>query len=873
MASSPAAKAFAAAFAAKKSSKSTGAKAARDGVAGSSEGCSEKSASKRVLRKELRARLRVSTSVPLCLPRPSAPSGAADPAESLSARARVVTRRPVTADFCSPRKNPKLPEGPVGPPPQMTTRRSRSVPVADILERLRTCDSREFEGICEAIARQAPHVEPGEVPLSLDALAGTLQSQLGKENAATTSAVLDEVGASWSSVRLLPHDTLSSLLKLLLKGLNRDSRGEANSCLVPAGDCRPGMAALRSRSSPGGLGRTDVSSVPRLNLAPLLMMGASDSPNVVVGRGMDLGGDQSVDVQAEPECPEAAAWIRANLSVDPSKLPASEVRLLQVLLRLIKRGVDAKAAAAGSVASGDGDGNWSRHLGARHRVNEDKGVDTDHVGAASRRVSADSPVTPGPPPNAAASSARLVASSASASLVGTGVGYPVAVAAMRSEPSRGRFFDGRQSSGNANIGGGSAHDGQNCGVAFHNLASGEETSVEFCSEAEGSVDWLMGNLHTATTNAAEIMSKISSSTDAPTGEDDWRRPLPEALKLAQNDGVVRRSRCRSLPAALRRAKEGVLSVVATPRQRPAYSNEWTDEDRCSLAAATPRSHATWRECLELRRNQSIVMRTLQDTSRMVTEMHMAVLAEREEKERQRIMAEQESSALRSQLSAMTSQMQMLTQGQLQLQQCMAALCLAQGIGGGGGQPGGATSGRSSITDFRSGFTEEGLEDSDGASGSEDACRAGVRASPTPPIRGRRRLGASVSSATSQDFSTFSATASTATPTSSKQPTQQKQQRYSNGRCKAEEAGCRMKSLSEVDNGGDDLGRRRPLAYGRRTTAPSVLEDPFSCTSSQVPPSDRQTAGSAKSVPTTSVTASGRRPSVGSAGGNGEKAFF
>eukprot|EP00929_Paragymnodinium_shiwhaense_P108086 TRINITY_DN74406_c0_g1_i1.p1 TRINITY_DN74406_c0_g1~~TRINITY_DN74406_c0_g1_i1.p1 ORF type:complete len:768 (-),score=132.37 TRINITY_DN74406_c0_g1_i1:71-2374(-) len=196
----------------------------------------------------------------------------------------------------------------------------RSVPVAEILESLTRCDAAEFEAICPVLAEHLPSLDPADVPQLAETYVSALHSHLSPGSEATAE-LLDEVCSSWASVRLLPKDTLSSLLRLLLR--NRKQAGQ-HSMLGGAMSARTGgeSAALRSHSSPG-----------RALRAPRCGSGSSS-------RGLRSSQDSS-DGSASPTtekcaeaCPEAAAWISEHLGADAGQLPSGDVRLLQALLRL-----------------------------------------------------------------------------------------------------------------------------------------------------------------------------------------------------------------------------------------------------------------------------------------------------------------------------------------------------------------------------------------------------------------------------------------------------------------------------------------------------------------------------------------------------------
>jgi len=95
-----------------------------------------------------------------------------------------------------------------------------TVSIDELLDRLRACDAEEFEVLCTALAKRVPHVSPADAPLLADALVSALQVHLGNSSDHAISALLDEVCGSWSSTRMLPEETLRSLLRVLLRGLN-----------------------------------------------------------------------------------------------------------------------------------------------------------------------------------------------------------------------------------------------------------------------------------------------------------------------------------------------------------------------------------------------------------------------------------------------------------------------------------------------------------------------------------------------------------------------------------------------------------------------------------------------------------------------------
>jgi len=174
-------------------------------------------------------------------------------------------------------------------------------PIAELSDRLRNCDTAEFEALCAALAQRLPQVAPLDAISLTEALVSALHKHLSAGNEQATAALLDEVCGSWASTKVLPHDTLRSLLRVLLRCLNR-------TCRAAEAD---GLQLQRSKSSPDIMRRPAARGNRLVATVPV----ASESG---AARAEGTG-----SVAAE-----------AALQGDGVQLPAEDLRLLQVILRL-----------------------------------------------------------------------------------------------------------------------------------------------------------------------------------------------------------------------------------------------------------------------------------------------------------------------------------------------------------------------------------------------------------------------------------------------------------------------------------------------------------------------------------------------------------
>jgi len=119
-------------------------------------------------------------------------------------------------------------------------------PVAELLDKLQKCGAVEFERLCSALGQRLPRLAKADALLLAEALVLALHRHLGSSNDDAVLTLLDEVGGSWDNTKVLQHDTLRSLLRVVLRGSKRG---------LHAADTDE-STVRRSRSSPDILKRS-----------------------------------------------------------------------------------------------------------------------------------------------------------------------------------------------------------------------------------------------------------------------------------------------------------------------------------------------------------------------------------------------------------------------------------------------------------------------------------------------------------------------------------------------------------------------------------------------------------------------------------------
>lgn len=549
-----------------------------------------------------------------------------------------------------------------GVPCATTMTSGHELPVSELLERLWGCDLDEFESLCAALAKRVPRVTPSEAPALAEALASAVQAHLRRDSAA---ALLDEVCGSWSSVQHLPHDTLRSLLRVLLRNVR--GGGLSGSC---GGTTKPS----RSKSSPDILRRPDLA---RKTFGAFESAGARQqmSPRRA-GHDSDCWGADIMDEDEE----DSVSGI--NLCMGASQLPASDVRLLRVLLRLIYQRVR-------STAGKDSDGGLM--------LNEDCGFlgacDSDAAPHASNGVR----------------SVRLV---------------------KRPGTFGGCTSRGFQRGPGASAGAGPALDAAEvaggsgtvepwmwmCGEAgpeVHSLLDGDSTGSggDGCSGASSlerleRLDWSQSIALEPSVDADPTCGSSRAPTprqDTTQGSDAAGDSFLSGPPAVTTRALCRRRQSRSVPPPARQedvwledyqeigtsSGSGTGAAIRGARgwgrdlQRLRPRPQGLDEDfqlmperyglqERQLQECLYTQSLLQNECLQLRRDQGVVMCTVQETARMVAEMHSQMLAERVARQSEA----RQRSVLQAQMSAVCAQLQALTQGQTELQERLAVAAQA-----------------------------------------------------------------------------------------------------------------------------------------------------------------------------------------------------
>jgi len=169
-------------------------------------------------------------------------------------------------------------------------------PVVELLDKLQNCGAVEFERLCSTLAQQLPKLARADALLLAEALVFALHKHLGSSNDHAVVSLLDEVCGSWDSAKVLPHDTLRSLLRVVFRGSKR------------------GLSATE----------TDESSVRRTRSSPsILKMPANRSTPKFANAALH---------QESASHPTAQGTVVRELD---DEVPSGDVRLLRVLLRLI----------------------------------------------------------------------------------------------------------------------------------------------------------------------------------------------------------------------------------------------------------------------------------------------------------------------------------------------------------------------------------------------------------------------------------------------------------------------------------------------------------------------------------------------------------
>lgn len=526
--------------------------------------------------------------------------------------------------------------GMAGAHDQGTATTTQVLSLTDILERLHTCDAVEFENLCVALAQHVPRISPADAPQLVNALVSALQTHLGPGNDHAVAGLLDEVCGSWTNTQMLPEDALRSLLRVLLRGLRTGVVGE---CRLHRSKSTPARVRLLpfAATTPQRRGSCDLSTE---------CAGEGFTPRAYGQAGAEgcrtwssVAGPPH-RANSVPKIPADGLDIPPDTEHSPDTLPVRDARLLQAMVRLV--GTCSATSSAGAADHG----HEAAPLTSRKRP-----VNLKHIreGSSSRCVSLDD------------DGRRSHASSIQ----------------RRRPPTPGG------------------------GTEFHDLADGD--SIDACSDcagySEASFDWCFrGGSAASVGNASADTQAISAGLASPDPRERGathikaRSQLEEQKWSGGRRGQGQMIGGTTLPTVLcrRRRAPRCRSLPAQTRPSSKFSSEDEEEDALSVVPGVPNLHDpaqqldrlvgrhAWEECVqmqhrlqtqcsELRQSQLAVVGAVQETARMVHVVHEALQEERFAREAERQTQEARHAEVNQQLGA-------LMQGQMQLQQCMMALC-------------------------------------------------------------------------------------------------------------------------------------------------------------------------------------------------------